>query len=208
MWHLDLLARRLPLILVCIRGVQVGVGPRLEVLLEVDDAVPGLLVVEVPVHLVQVLVLEHVEEVVPVVEDCHYSLVGRVFHREVGPSARFDEEVLLHVAVAALHKHPAVLPSALEFVFILKVWYVVHPDVFLFFVFFLMFRCTFCFLLLTECRAVVICLIIDLEFIHESFSVCFVLFSVIILISQLNPRVDLVESAHILLLEPVWTLHE
>lgn len=143
----------------------------------------------------QVLVLLHVEELIPIVEDCHHAFIWCFFHGKMSASAGFDEEVFLHVAVAAFYQHPAMLPPAFEFIFVLQIRDVVHPNVFCLFAFFFKFGGTFSFLLLPEGRALLICFVIDLKFVHESFAVSFMFFSVVILVGKLNPRIDLINPA-------------
>lgn len=205
----ELLASDLDFVFVVLDGVDVGIRTCFEVFLDVDDAVPGFFVVEVPVDFVEVFVLEHVEEVVAVVEDRDDFLVGRVVHIEARAGRGFDEEVLvLVVAVAAFDEDPAVVAAALVLVLVLEVGHVVRPDVLLLGALLLRARLALGLLLLAEGRALVVGLLLHLEVLHLLVALRVRLVVGVVLVGELDPGVDLGGAAVVLLAQPAGAVHE
>jgi hypothetical protein len=129
-WHLELLTCDLSVIFFIVYRVDIWVGACFEVLLNLDDTIPSLFVLEIPLNFVQVFIFKHVQEVIAVVEDCDYLFIRSFIHVESGACRWFYEKVLVVIIpVSTFHKHPAVLPPAFLLIFIFQIRHIVHPNI-------------------------------------------------------------------------------
>jgi hypothetical protein len=188
MRHFKFLASYLHIVFIVVYRVDVRVGASFEVFLNLNNTVPSLFVLQIPVDFVQVFVFKHVEEVVAVVEHRDNLFIRRIVHIEPRASRWLDEEVFVFVIpVPTLDQDPAMLPPAFLFVLVLQVRYVVHPDVFLLFSFLLCSGFALGFLFLSESRPLLVCLLFHFEILHVLIPFCIRLVIRIILVCQFDP---------------------